>query len=174
TPNCHRFSFNRLAYSRKLSAIRDCLFAVTTTMYGHHGPFPHGEGPFPPLGELKAGPRARLSFAKHSRKAVEATRHPMFAMPPIATESEQRSETTRCANSGLMRCSKWTPYSITSSARTTTESGIDNPIAFAVLRLRTMSNFVACSTGRSAGFAPWKIRSTKYAARLYMAAKFSP
>src|SRR5215831_10480219 len=29
------------------------------------------------------------------------------------------------------------------------ESGIVSPIAFAVLRLRTMSNFVACSTGRS-------------------------
>src|SRR5262245_42955600 len=49
---------------------------------------------------------------------------------------------------------QWQRYSITSSARTRMESGIVNPIAFAVLRLRTMSNFVACSTGRSAGFAP--------------------
>ena len=32
--------------------------------------------------------------------------------------------------------------------------------AFAVLRLITSSNLVGCSTGRSAGFAPLKIRST--------------
>src|SRR5882724_2448899 len=53
-------------------------------------------------------------------------------------------------------------YSITSSTRAKIESGLANPIAFAVLRLRTMSNFVACSTGRSAGFTPLKILSTKY------------
>jgi hydrogenase maturation factor len=34
------------------------------------------------------------------------------------------------------------------------------PIAFAVLRLMTSSNFAACSTGRSAGFAPLSILDT--------------
>src|SRR5262245_18233951 len=57
------------------------------------------------------------------------------------------------------------PHSITSSARTRNNSGMVNPIAFAVLRLRTSSNFVTCSMGRSAGFAPFRILSTKYAAR---------
>src|SRR5262249_40657308 len=57
------------------------------------------------------------------------------------------------------------PHSITSSARTRNNSGMVNPIAFAVLRLRTSSNFVTCSMGRSAGLAPLKILSTKYAAR---------
>ena len=47
-------------------------------------------------------------------------------------------------------------YSMNWSARTWIVSGIVNPIAFAVLRLRTKSNFAACSTGRSAGFAPLK------------------
>jgi hypothetical protein len=32
-----------------------------------------------------------------------------------------------------------------------------NPNAVAVLRLMTSSNFVGCSTGRSAGFAPLRI-----------------
>jgi len=65
-------------------------------------------------------------------------------------------------------------HSITSSARARIESGIVSPIAFAVLRLMTMSNFVACSTGRSAGLAPLKILSTKYAARRYIEGRFSP
>ena len=79
-----------------------------------------------------------------------------------------------CANSKLLHRSKQHLYSITSVARTTIESGSVNPIAFAVFRLRTRSNFVACSTGRSAGFAPLKILSTKYAARRYIEGRFSP
>src|SRR5437016_960990 len=43
--------------------------------------------------------------------------------------------------------------------------GIVNPSALAVLRLTTSSNLVGCSTGRSAGLAPFKILSTKVAAR---------
>ena len=34
------------------------------------------------------------------------------------------------------------------------------PICFAVFRLITNSNFIGCSTGRSAGLAPFRIRST--------------
>ena len=37
---------------------------------------------------------------------------------------------------------------------------IVSPSAFAVFRLITSSNFVGCSTGRSAGFAPLRILST--------------
>ena len=51
-------------------------------------------------------------------------------------------------------------YSITSSARASTEGGIVRPRAFAVLRLITNSNFVGCSMGRSAGLAPLRILST--------------
>src|SRR5262249_18502173 len=45
------------------------------------------------------------------------------------------------------------PHSITSSARRRNDSGIVNPIALAVVRLMTRSNFVGCSTGMSAGLA---------------------
>src|SRR5262249_11173106 len=45
--------------------------------------------------------------------------------------------------------------------------GIVRPRAFAVLRLIISSNFVGCSTGRSAGFAPFRILSIIEAARLY-------
>src|SRR5207245_8024205 len=47
-----------------------------------------------------------------------------------------------------------------SSARTRIDCGIVKPRALAVLRLMTNSNFVGCSTGRSAGLAPLRIFPT--------------
>ena len=44
-------------------------------------------------------------------------------------------------------------YLISLFARASTSGGIVRPICFAVLRLITSSNFVGCSTGRSAGLA---------------------
>lgn len=55
-------------------------------------------------------------------------------------------------------------YSITSSARCSSDCGIVSPSALAVLRLITSSNCVGCSTGISAGLAPLRILSTKLAA----------
>src|SRR6516225_9257211 len=49
-------------------------------------------------------------------------------------------------------------HSITSSARPISGSGIVRPSVFAVLRLMILSTFVACWTGRSAGFSPFRIR----------------
>jgi len=51
-------------------------------------------------------------------------------------------------------------YWITWSARRRRDGGIVRPRALAVLRLIASSNFVGCSTGRSAGFAPLRILST--------------
>src|SRR4029077_14948299 len=45
-------------------------------------------------------------------------------------------------------------------ARASTSGGIVRPICLAVLRLITNSNFVGCSTGRSAGLVPFRILST--------------
>jgi hypothetical protein len=56
-------------------------------------------------------------------------------------------------------CAKGSPYSITSSARASSVAGISMPSALAVLRLITSWYFEACSTGRSAGFAPLRILS---------------
>src|SRR5262245_61084131 len=56
-------------------------------------------------------------------------------------------------------------HSITSSARASSEGGTVRPSALATLTLTTSSNLVDCSTGRSAGFAPFRILSTKVAAR---------
>jgi hypothetical protein len=48
-------------------------------------------------------------------------------------------------------------YRITSSAWKRRVGGMVRPSASAVLRLMTSSNVVGCSTGRSAGLAPFRI-----------------
>ena len=50
---------------------------------------------------------------------------------------------------------------ITSSARTSSDCGIVRPSALAVFMLIDHSNLVGCSIGRSPGFAPLSILSTK-------------
>src|SRR5260370_33322836 len=57
---------------------------------------------------------------------------------------------------------------MTSSARSSNDCGMVSPRALAVLRLITSSNLLACSTGRSAGFAPFRYLSTYAAARPYV------
>ena len=57
------------------------------------------------------------------------------------------------------------PHLITLSALTGTFGGTVRPICFAVFRLNTSSNFVGCSTGKSAGLVPLSILSTNRAAR---------
>jgi hypothetical protein len=48
------------------------------------------------------------------------------------------------------------------------------PRALAVFKLTTRSNFVGCSIGRSAGFAPFRILSTWVAARRYGSRRSGP
>jgi len=55
-------------------------------------------------------------------------------------------------------------YSITSSARNSSDCGIVSPSAFAVLLLMTNSNRVACRSGNSPGRAPSRIFATCSAA----------
>jgi hypothetical protein len=56
-------------------------------------------------------------------------------------------------------------HSITSSARASNVAGTSMPSALAVCKLMLTLNLVARSTGMSAGFAPFRILSTKAAAR---------
>ena len=50
-------------------------------------------------------------------------------------------------------------YSINRSAATCSPSGMVSSSAAAVLRLIVSSNFTGCSTGRSAGLVPFRMRS---------------
>src|SRR5262249_14188131 len=59
------------------------------------------------------------------------------------------------------QCDELAPlHSITSSARASSIGGTSRPSALAVLRLMTSSYFVGACTGRSAGFSPFRMRST--------------
>src|SRR5262249_38533819 len=60
----------------------------------------------------------------------------------------------------LQRDELSTIHSITSSARSRNGSEIFSPSGLAVVMLMTSSNFVGCSTGRSAGLAPLSTLST--------------
>ena len=83
---------------------------------------------------------------------------------PLADVMLQRRERQLRAMNKLMQCNKRRAgvliYSMTSSARASSVGGISRPSALAVLRLITSSNLVGCSTGRSAGLAPFRILST--------------
>ena len=65
-------------------------------------------------------------------------------------------------------------HSMTWSARCRSDGGIVRPRALAVLRLMTNSNFIGCSTGRSTGFAPFKILSMYRATWRNMSSRFTP
>ena len=66
----------------------------------------------------------------------------------------------KSARKRLMHRSKQRRYSITSSAAISKPGGTVRPSSFAVLRFTTVSYLVGTCTGRSAGFAPRRIRST--------------
>src|SRR5262245_66094013 len=64
-------------------------------------------------------------------------------------------------------------HSITSSARPSRIDGTSKPKALAALRLITNSNLVPCWTGKSAGFTPLRILSTKLAERYHVSLRLT-
>ena len=64
------------------------------------------------------------------------------------------------AITGLMHRSKRHPYSITSSANARRLGGNSRLSARAVFKFTSISNPTGCSTGSSAGLAPFRILST--------------
>jgi hypothetical protein len=87
--------------------------------------------------------------------SVAPANHPHVRCAPFATE------TVRQCNTSLRARRRHRPsYSITSSARASSEGGTMRPNALAAVKLMMRSNLVGCSTGRSAGFAPRNILST--------------
>jgi hypothetical protein len=109
------------------------------------------------------------------RLAVDGTSPgQMSALTPRPAVLLHRSEPPDSAITGLMRCSRRRGYSITSSARTRMVGGTASPRDFAVLALNASSNFVGCSTGRSAGLAPLRILTTIVALCRNSAARLGP
>jgi hypothetical protein len=111
---------------------------------------------------------AYVALGQLSPSAVRATQRDATAMPRNLTHFGSARRRGVCARSRLMRCSKQraraNTYSITSSARASSVGGTSSSSAFAVFMLMTSSKRVGCSTGRSAGRAPFRILSTYTAA----------
>src|SRR5262245_62686681 len=105
----------------------------------------------------------------HFRRTAHEHADPPHALALLRA----RRERPRCY-AAEERYERASPHSITPSARTKNVSEIARPSALAVLRLTMSSNFVGCSIGRSAGLAPLRMRSTKYAARRYRPRMFTP
>jgi hypothetical protein len=102
--------------------------------------------------------RARASHRVCRRHKKLASR--MSTILPKADIHRARRDVRFVPKADIQRCGKRCCYSITSSARATSVGGMVRPRAVAVLRLMTSSIFVGCSTGKSAGCAPFRILST--------------
>src|SRR6185312_7888588 len=96
-------------------------------------------------------PRPRFCVVGGSHENSDQ-RHTLWLLRPHRPRPRSRAAEQRDELSAF--------HSITSSARASRIDGTSRPSALAVLRLIMSSNPVACWTGRSPGFAPFRIRST--------------
>src|SRR5262249_33806515 len=126
-----------------------------------------GEAPAVPLGPtIFEGERASITPAefiqtlgKHGKVRLPRgrRRHAQYAdRRPIL---RARRERPRRCHAAEQRDEIAAVHSITSSARASSLSGTERPNALAVATLMTNSNFSICSTGKSAGVVPLRIRA---------------
>lgn len=109
-----------------------------------------------------AGGPSERSLGPMTKVPPERCRHG-FDMRQTSRERGHRGQARVVPLASRRTAASPRGYSITSSARPRRESGTVMPSAFAVFKLITNSILVGCSTGRSAGLAPFKILSTKSA-----------
>src|SRR5262249_38311330 len=89
---------------------------------------------------------------------VAADKTHQHADPPHLLRLRACWEREGCCRPAEQRYDRATPnHSITSSAATSSLSGTPRPSIRAVGALMTSSNFDACTTGKSAGFAPLRM-----------------
>jgi hypothetical protein len=95
-------------------------------------------------------------FAK-ARLRVNRVDSAMSAMSPLYPQEPRSSE--RPATSEKCHNRKWGgPYSITPSARASSDAGKERPSALAVFKLTISSNLVGSTTGKSLSFSPLRMR----------------
>src|SRR5262249_8603033 len=92
----------------------------------------------------------RPACIHQSRPANQRARAYVRFTPKSGQRADMR-ECPLCAKSGHSHRQQKSPLFDHLVSEGEDESGMVNPIALAVLRLRTSSNFVTCSTGKSAG-----------------------
>jgi hypothetical protein len=105
------------------------------------------------LQTLREGGQPGLCFRIVRRKRCEDAN---ARNPP--TLLRMRHDRPRSSRAAEQRDEIAALHSITSSARASSVGGIVRPIVFAVCKLMTNSNLVGCTTGRSAGLVPLRMR----------------
>src|SRR4030095_5835916 len=127
-----------------------------------------------PRSQVLQTPPAVLASASFLLLLVSTARiqRPMIHMGDSWRESSRSELLAVCAEEPTASVEH--AYWMTWSARSSSDCGIVRPSASAVLRLMTNSNFVGCSTGRSAGLAPLRILSTKSAVRRNRSGRYGP
>ena len=97
---------------------------------------------------------------REGRRAAVVKGRAMSALIPLRLIYLRCGERRFVPKAAVSNRSKQQLYSITSSASASRLPGIDRPSALAVLRLITISYLIGACTGKSAGFSPFRIRST--------------
>src|SRR5262249_34784804 len=113
-----------------------------------------------------------MSETGHSRR-LRPLRH-RSALPPIADLIADIPGRLLRARRRPEQVQQTHAYSIASSARARSLSGMVTPSALAVVRLITRWNLVGCSIGISPGLLPCKILSASSAARRYRSGTLGP
>src|SRR5262249_37157971 len=96
----------------------------------------------------------------HQFRHVERVARIVGALERVLFQMGAREPVDRIGEGLLLFGEAELHHSITSSARAISVAGTSRPSALAVLRLITSSNVVGAWTGKSAGFAPRRMRST--------------
>src|SRR6478609_2422218 len=100
--------------------------------------------------QVAARALAIISFERR----VEALM-PFIVACPIISFLRRCAYTMKRGERAAEQCDELAPlHSITSSARARSVGGTSRPSALAAIVLMTSSNLLACTTGKSAGFAP--------------------
>src|SRR5262249_26174640 len=134
-------------YFRQVSANVLRLARRPTSLY----PYVAAIGPAQLLQALHKRHHASLPFGILRGHEHDDAPHPLTRLRP-------RRKRPRHRRGAEQRDELATSHSMTSSAMASTPGGTVRPSAFAVFKLSTRSNLVGCKTGRSAGFAPLRIR----------------
>jgi len=100
--------------------------------------------------------RPSSRYPRRLARCCRSRRCPLYVAFP--TQVRQRAKYEKC------QIPEVAIYSITSSARASSISGMSSLNEHAVCRLMTNSNLVDCRTGRSVGFAPLRMLTQSPAA----------
>ena len=120
-------------------------------------------------------PRLRTPCWKGPGADSEEKREPASDINTCAVDSLKVLDPKRpIREADIVRCGEIRRYSSTSSAVASNVCGNVRPNVLAVLRFRTRSNFVGCSTGKSDGFEPCSILCTYVALRRKISEKLAP